>query len=278
MQKKLKERLDVFSDAVIAILITVMVLELPITMRHGAVVYLQLFKSIGIYSVSFCFIANLWYQHAVTFNEAEQVPNAIVILDLIFLFFLSLIPTFTRLMTSATTNYNVMLYSGLCLIISLIFRMMTRTIIRDKYTEKSDLRVIYNIIYGANFWDSGILYLILIPVGYFWPHVVLVLLIALPVQSFMKHGQEHTDFSELEKMATTEKRGFAGLSTDDQRAFYRLVHEYFRQARWGRHDQQKQTEAWNHFAETAKTQFNISDETLRNWLRSSQDIRRQRLN
>lgn len=278
MQKKLKERLDVFSDAVIAILITVMVLELPISMRHGTVVYLQLFKSIGIYSVSFCFIANLWYQHAVAFNEAEKVPNSIVVLDLVFLFFLSLIPTFTRLMTSATTNYNVMLYSGLCLIISMIFRTMTRSIIHDKYTDKSDMRVIYNVIYGSGIWDSGVLYLILIPVGYFWPHLVLVLLIALSIQSFIKHGQEHTDLNELEKMATTEKKGFASLSTDQQRDFYRLVHEYFRQARWGRHDQQKQTAAWNDFAKAAQEQFNISDETLRNWLRSSREIRGQRFN
>ncbi|MFR0554539.1 TMEM175 family protein [Loigolactobacillus coryniformis] len=47
------------------------------------------------YCVSFCFIANLWYQHAVIFNEAKMVPNRIVIL--------SLMPTFTRLMTEAMT-------------------------------------------------------------------------------------------------------------------------------------------------------------------------------
>lgn len=67
MKAKLKERLDVFSDAIIAILITIMVLELPVEIHGQSVHYAQLFHAVGIYLVSFCFIANLWYQHAVIF-------------------------------------------------------------------------------------------------------------------------------------------------------------------------------------------------------------------
>ena len=60
--KKLKKRLDAFSDAIIAIIITIIVLELPIHVVNGTVDYVQLFRSVGIYIVSFCFVANLWYQ------------------------------------------------------------------------------------------------------------------------------------------------------------------------------------------------------------------------
>lgn len=86
MQKKLKDRLDVFVDAIIAILITVMVLELPIEITNGVLNYQSLFTAIGIYAVSFSFIANLWYQHAVIFNEVEKVSNGLVVVDLILIF------------------------------------------------------------------------------------------------------------------------------------------------------------------------------------------------
>ncbi|ANZ65055.1 hypothetical protein AYR62_13860 [Secundilactobacillus paracollinoides] len=128
MKAKLKERLDVFADAVIAIIITIMVMSLPLDIHNGVVDYPQLFKSIGIYLVSFCFIANLWYQHALVFNEAETVANRVIVFDLILLFLMSLMPAFTRLMTTVTNSDNVMLYGGLSLLISFIFSWISRTI------------------------------------------------------------------------------------------------------------------------------------------------------
>ncbi|VDG25085.1 TMEM175 family protein [Lactiplantibacillus mudanjiangensis] len=275
MQSKLKERLDVFSDAIIAILITIMVLELPITLHSGVVDYTRLFQSIGIYAVSFCFIANLWYQHAVIFNEADTVPNAIIILDLVWLFTLSLIPTFTRMMTSETTNINVMLYAGLCLIISAIFRRITKTVLHAKYTEKSDMRQLYNVIYGSGYLDSGVMYIVLIILGYFWPKVVLVLLIIIPIRSFISHAHEHEELNELEKMDTTEKRDFLALPLSEQRRFRQLLQHYFTQARRQHGDQAGQQQAWTEFANTAKTEFHVSDQTLGKWMKHSQPRDRQ---
>lgn len=269
MQSKLKERLDMFSDAIIAILITIMVLELPITLHSGVVDYPQLFKSIGIYAVSFCFIANLWYQHAVIFNEAETVPNAIIVLDLVFLFSMSLIPTFTRMMTLETTNINVMLYAGLCFIISSVFRRISKTVIHAKYTDQADMRQLYNVIYGSGYLDSGIMYVVLAFLGYFFPKVVLVLLIIIPVRSFISHARDNAELNELEKMDDSDKREFLTLSIKEQRRFRQLLQHYFSQARRMHDDQAGQQQAWAAFAKMAKDEFHVSDQTLGKWMHSS---------
>lgn len=96
--EKLKERMDFFSDAVMAIIITIMVLELPLPTSNTAAAYLQFGKSIGIFFISFCFIANIWYQHSVLFNDTKTMNNRIFVAEFVFLAFLALIPTFTKLM------------------------------------------------------------------------------------------------------------------------------------------------------------------------------------
>ncbi|WP_107113182.1 TMEM175 family protein, partial [Oenococcus oeni] len=54
-----KDRLDTFVDAILAIIATVMVLELPIKIVNRQIDFVNLFISIGVYLVSFCFLANI---------------------------------------------------------------------------------------------------------------------------------------------------------------------------------------------------------------------------
>ncbi|ABJ56647.1 TMEM175 family protein [Oenococcus oeni] len=57
--EKIKDRLDTFVDAILAIIATVMVLELPIKIVNRQIDFVNLFISIGVYLVSFCFLANI---------------------------------------------------------------------------------------------------------------------------------------------------------------------------------------------------------------------------
>jgi uncharacterized membrane protein len=87
-----KSRLEAFSDGVIAILITIMVLELKVP--HGADLaslrpLIPVFLS---YVVSFAYLGIYWNNHHHMLHVAERVNGKILWANLYLLFWLSLIP------------------------------------------------------------------------------------------------------------------------------------------------------------------------------------------
>lgn len=87
-----KERLAAFSDGVIAILITIMVLELKVP--HGAELS-ALTKLVPVflsYVLSFVYLAIYWNNHHHLLHACERVDGAILWANMHLLFWLSLIP------------------------------------------------------------------------------------------------------------------------------------------------------------------------------------------
>ncbi len=87
-----KERLNAFSDGVIAIIITIMVLELKVP--HGAD-WAALSKLLPVflsYILSFVYIAIYWNNHHHLMHTCERVNGAILWANMHLLFWLSLIP------------------------------------------------------------------------------------------------------------------------------------------------------------------------------------------
>jgi uncharacterized membrane protein len=90
-----KGRLEAFSDGVIAIIITIMVLELKVP--HGAELadlkpYGPLFAS---YVVSFTFVGIYWNNHHHLLYATQKVDGLVMWMNLHLLFWLSLIPVVT---------------------------------------------------------------------------------------------------------------------------------------------------------------------------------------
>lgn len=93
-EKVFREHLDAFNDGVIAIIITIMVLEIPIP---SFVSQLNNFAyKIAIYVVSFLIVANFWYVVNRVFATFEGAKKSIIIADMFFLLNLSLIPVMTK--------------------------------------------------------------------------------------------------------------------------------------------------------------------------------------
>jgi uncharacterized membrane protein len=87
-----KNRLEAFSDGVIAIIITIMVLELrppPVIELDGLKPLLPVFLS---YVLSFIYVGIYWNNHHHMFHSTEKVTGGILWANLHLLFWLSLFP------------------------------------------------------------------------------------------------------------------------------------------------------------------------------------------
>ena len=91
-----KHRLETFIDGVIAIIITIMVLSIPLPKTFELDDLLGFGSSLFIYLLSFLVVGAFWNQHHQAFAYLEKLNQKIIAANIFFLFFLSLIPIFTK--------------------------------------------------------------------------------------------------------------------------------------------------------------------------------------
>jgi len=85
-------RVEAFADGVLAIIITIMVLELRAPDQPGVDRLLRLWPTFLAYALSFAYVGIYWVNHHRLFSHARRVTNALVWFNLALLFALSLIP------------------------------------------------------------------------------------------------------------------------------------------------------------------------------------------
>ncbi len=87
-----KNRLEAFSDGVLAIIITIMVLELSLPAGDGIKDFGAIMPLLLTYLLSFFFVAIYWVNHHLMFNITGKVNLKILWANIVWLFVISLIP------------------------------------------------------------------------------------------------------------------------------------------------------------------------------------------
>lgn len=90
------ERLGAFSDAVIAVIITIMVLELEAPERPTFAALAELWPTALSYGVSYLFIAIIWINHHHLMRFVRTPTNRLIWLNFLHLFLVSLVPFATQ--------------------------------------------------------------------------------------------------------------------------------------------------------------------------------------
>lgn len=158
------ERINAFSDGVIAILITIMVLELKVPHGIDFAVLSPLLPVFLTYLLSFIIISIYWNNHHHMFYLTERITGAILWANLHLLFWLSLMPFVTGWMGEnhfaplPTAFYGVVLMMA-----GVAYYILEQTIIRSQGPQSKLKAAVGNDAKGK---ISVLLYLIAIPLAF----------------------------------------------------------------------------------------------------------------
>src|SRR4051795_12187356 len=113
-------RLNSFTDGVIAIIITIMVLALPVPQSAGLAALKPLTVLFAAYALSFVKVGIYWSQHHNMLQAARKVSGGVLLANLFFLFWLSLIPFVVRWVGEAGITRDTVLAYGIIMLLCTI--------------------------------------------------------------------------------------------------------------------------------------------------------------
>lgn len=128
-----KDRLAAFSDGVIAILITIMVLELHVPHGAGLASLTAIVPNFLTYAMSFVYLAIYWNNHHHLLHTVERVDGLILWANSHLLFWLSLIPAATAWMgENLLAPLPTAVYGATLLMPAIAYYLLQKAIVRQQ--------------------------------------------------------------------------------------------------------------------------------------------------
>lgn len=124
-------RIEAFTDGVIAIIITIMVLELSPPESYNLSDVINFLIQIGIYAISFIYVGIYWMNHHHLFQTVKKVNGKILITNLGLLFFLSLVPLATAWISDEFVTISLIFYGLVLIMCSIIYTILVSVIINN---------------------------------------------------------------------------------------------------------------------------------------------------
>jgi len=187
-------RLEAFSDGVIAIIITIMVLELKVPPHADAASLLAQWPVFLSYALSYLVVAIYWINHHRLFHIVPRVNNAVLWSNNLLLFCLSLIPFATAYMgENHFEPFPTATYAALLLTCAIAF-LVLRESVNDELRADGRFEALRDSARRKNF-ISITLYALAVPAAYLHPAITMVLAFAvagiyfLPETLLGDHGQ-----------------------------------------------------------------------------------------
>jgi uncharacterized membrane protein len=137
-----KARVEAFSDGVMAVIITIMVLDLKAPRSGEPAALLKLWPSFAIYLVSFFLTTIYWINHHSLLTQARRMTAGLLWANSGVLFSASLIPFATAYVGgTGLAPFPTALYGALQCLCGLTFGMMFQTIVQQRDDEAFRERV-----------------------------------------------------------------------------------------------------------------------------------------
>jgi uncharacterized membrane protein len=170
-------RLEAFSDGVIAIIITIMVLELKIPHSPEPEAFLEQWPIYASYALSFLLVGVYWVNHHYLFKSVRHVTHAVLWSNLLLLFFLSLVPFATGYVgENHLAPFPAALYAAVMFMPALCYRVVHAAIVRTGEHDSAAARnaARKNVI-------ALLLYAAAIPLAYVNSWITMALILAVAI-------------------------------------------------------------------------------------------------
>ncbi len=185
-----KGRLEAFSDGVIAIIITIMVLELKVPHGEGMEALWPLAPVFLSYVLSFVIVAIYWNNHHHMLHAAKHVSGTVLWANMHLLFWLSLMPFSTAFMgENHFATLPVALYGVDLLMCGFAYYLLTRSLVRLHGRQSEFAKALGRDFKGT---FSALIYLVAVPLAFVAPaislgiYVLVAVMWLVPDQRFEK--------------------------------------------------------------------------------------------
>ena len=170
-----KSRLEAFSDGVLAIIITIMVLEIKVPETSNWKGVAHLIPTLASYILSYAVVGVYWNNHHHLLYSLKKNSSAIMWANLNLLFWLSLIPFGTKWMGETHfERFTVVTYSVLLIVCGISYNLLQNLIAKSLKNENSDLNIVIKK-QNSKVLVSTVCNLLSIPSAFINPHISLVL-------------------------------------------------------------------------------------------------------
>jgi uncharacterized membrane protein len=178
--KMRKERFELFTDAVIAIIMTLMILEIKLPELTVGSLW-TFFQHIAIYALSFVVIAITWINHHIMFLHVEKIPTKVIWINFLMLFSMSLIPLATgHLGEHFFQKESHMFYAGIMTAVAVPYTILQLNVNRILTNKGFEERNRFNWLN----WVATFLYILSIPLSLISIYISTTIYLIIPIIYF----------------------------------------------------------------------------------------------
>lgn len=159
-----KNRLETITDGVLAIVITIIVLELHVPETAGLAGLRETLPLLGAYAFTFIHVGIYWNNHHNLIHSVKQIDGAVLWANLVLLFWLSLFPFVIRWFAEAGfASMPVAAFGAVLWLASMSYYFLVRALVRANGPDSPVARAVGRDRKG---WLSTLIYTVAIVIAF----------------------------------------------------------------------------------------------------------------
>ena len=182
-KQKLRHHIEAFADGIIAVIITIMLLEIPVPSGNQG--YWEFISSVGIFLVSFVVTANFWFNRHKIFALTEEITEKIIVQDFIFIGLLSLIPLLTKWIMVAPTSFSALNFGLVLIVILLQQELLSYSITKDHFHKMPKSFKFWRRVWLIRLFSTILMNVVIMIIAIIFPFYGHWLFVIVPIFNFL---------------------------------------------------------------------------------------------